>query len=173
MAWHYYQKREFIQADKYFRLAVSQVDKAPQLKTKLLSLIGRYYEEGQGFKQDYSEALKWYRLLANRGKKNAQIKLGIFYKDGLGVDRNYSEAKKWFEFASSYAKIGDIYMKEQNWRKAIISYLKVQYDVLVQYNLGVCYANVGNMQEAYKWYSKAADSGLLKAQNALERLKQQ
>ena len=161
----YYRKGLYDKADDWYRFVVEAGKPNSQCFR-----IGKYYENGQGVQQDYSEALKWYRIAANNGNIEAKIKVGIFYRDGLGSEQNYSEAKKWFERASNFKLLGEIYMAEQDWEKAI-SYLKqIQFDVFAQYNIGVCYDKLGNIQDASKWYSKAADSGLLCAHNALKRL---
>jgi len=57
------------------------------------------YASGRGVKQDYVEAVKWYRKAADQGSANAQYFLGVIYADGLGVKRDYLEAVEWFKKA--------------------------------------------------------------------------
>jgi TPR repeat protein len=61
------------------------------------------YNRGQGVPQDYSEAVKWYRLAAEQGSANAQYVLGIMYANGRGVPQNDVQAHMWFNLAASRA----------------------------------------------------------------------
>ena len=55
------------------------------------------YVKGQGdVRQDYAEAVKWYRKAAEQGFAEAQYNLGVMYAKGEGVRQNYKIAKKWF-----------------------------------------------------------------------------
>ena len=68
-------------------------------------------------KQDYAEAVRWFRKAAEQGHAGAQSNLGVMYKNGQGVKRDHAEAVRWFRKAA-----------EQGQAKA-------------HYNLGVMYAN--------------------------------
>ena len=59
------------------------------------SLLGSVYEEGQGVKQDYFEAVKWYRQAAEQGDTDAQTLLGFSYLLGTGIQVNKALAKEW------------------------------------------------------------------------------
>ena len=59
------------------------------------------YEYGYGVKQDYGEALKWYRLSAEQGNDVAQFNLGVMYEYGRGVAKDLQEARKWYEKAAA------------------------------------------------------------------------
>ena len=50
----------------------------------------------KGVKQDYFEAVKWYRQAAEQGYVKAQFILGGLYLLGKGVQVNKSLAKEWF-----------------------------------------------------------------------------
>ena len=52
------------------------------------------YADGQGVKQDYKEAVKWFRLGADQGYANAQWGLGLLYVGGQGVAKDEKEAAK-------------------------------------------------------------------------------
>ena len=54
------------------------------------------YHNGQGVPQDYTEAVKWFRLAVLWGRANAQYNLGFMYANGQGVPQDYTEAVKWF-----------------------------------------------------------------------------
>ena len=58
------------------------------------------YYEGKGVPQDYEEAVKWYRLAADRGNADAQCNLGQMYYEGEGVPQDYNEAVNWFQLAA-------------------------------------------------------------------------
>jgi len=49
------------------------------------TLLGLYYDEGQGVLEDDKEAVKWYRKAAEQGNTMAQNKLGLMYDYGEGV----------------------------------------------------------------------------------------
>ena len=57
--------------------------------------LGNCYCIGDGVKQDYSEAFKWFRKAAEQGDAGAQCNLGICYAEGHGIKQDYSEATKW------------------------------------------------------------------------------
>ena len=63
--------------------------------------LGFMYEYGYGVKQDYGEALKWYRLSAEQGNDVAQFNLGVMYEYGRGVAKDLQEARKWYEKAAA------------------------------------------------------------------------
>ena len=106
------------------------------------------YVNGEGVKQDYKEALKWYQLSAEQGNPNAQNNLGVLYQYGLGVSIDYKEALKWYRISA-----------KQGFAQG-------------QFNLGKMY-DFGNgvkrdKQEAIRFYKLAAAQG---EENAIKRLK--
>ena len=58
------------------------------------------YYYGYGVKQDYAEAVKWYRKAAEQGNAYAQFNLGNAYYNGNGVEQDYAEAVKWYQKAA-------------------------------------------------------------------------
>ena len=58
--------------------------------------LGMLHEEGIGVAQDYAEALRLYRLSAERGNPAGQTALGNMYAEGRGVPQDYAEAVNWF-----------------------------------------------------------------------------
>ncbi len=46
--------------------------------------------------KNYSEAMRWYRMAADRGDAAAQLNVGGLYHNGWGVPQNYPEAMQWF-----------------------------------------------------------------------------
>ena len=57
--------------------------------------------------QDDVEAVRWYRLAAERGYAVAQLSLGVMYSDGRGVPQDDVEAQKWYNLAASHVEEWD------------------------------------------------------------------
>ena len=47
--------------------------------------LGVMYYNGQGVAQDYSAAMKWFRMAADQGHAQAQYNIGNMYCKGQGV----------------------------------------------------------------------------------------
>jgi len=105
---------------------------------------------GKGVVQDYKEAVKWYRLAAEKRIANAQNNLGWMYDKGKGITQDYKEAVKWYRLA---AKQG--YATAQN-------------------NLGVMYVMGKGVTQDYvracMWFNLAASNGDENAVESLERM---
>ena len=54
------------------------------------------YHYADGVVRDYGEAIKWYRLAAERGDQSSQIQLGFMYLNGEGVAADPVMADRWF-----------------------------------------------------------------------------
>ena len=59
--------------------------------------VGAAYDYGKGAPRDGSEAMKWYRMAADRGNAEAQNSVG----SGLQAEKRYEEALPWYEKASA------------------------------------------------------------------------
>jgi hypothetical protein len=98
--------------------------------------LGHLYDFGQGIRQDYAEATKWYRKAAEQGVASAQFDLSLCYFRGHGTAQDYAEGMKWYRKAAE----GGI--------------------VVAQYNLGLRYSfGMGvpkDAVEACKWFDLAA-----------------
>jgi len=105
----------------------------------------QYYENG-----DYTNALKYYRMAAEKGLALAQFNLGVMYRDGNGVKQDYQEAINWFTKSAN-----------QNCASA-------QYALALFYEMGRGIDS--DFQKAFKWYTKAAENNYPMAQNNLARL---
>jgi TPR repeat protein len=99
-------------------------------------ILGVIYSNGIGVKQDYVEAVIWYRRAAKAGNVDAQYNLGMMYSNEYGVEQNYVEAFTWYRYA---AETGD---------------------AKSQFNLGVMYLNGQGVPQdyviAYMWFNLAA-----------------
>jgi len=125
-------------------------------------------------KENYTEAVKYFRQAADMENAKAQYNLGWCYENGLGVQKNEIEAAKWFRKAAEQGdmtaqnKLGWFYQNglggiKKNETEAVKWYRKAaeQGQINGLRNLGWCYANgVGvewNWDEAAKWYRKALE----------------
>ncbi len=63
--------------------------------------LGLMYYKGRAVRQDYKEAVKWWRLSAEKGFAEALNNLGMMYGNGDGVAKDDVEAHKWFDLAAS------------------------------------------------------------------------
>jgi TPR repeat protein len=64
--------------------------------------LGLAYEQGRGVRQDYAEALKWFRRAADQGLSNAQFQLGLLYYAGRGASQDFVRAYVWFNLATAH-----------------------------------------------------------------------
>jgi len=84
-----------VAAFKKNRIEADQGDASAQFK------LGYDYNIGQGVKQDYSEAVKWYHKAAEQGDAKAQLGLGLCYSAGTGVPQNDIEAYVWLSISAA------------------------------------------------------------------------
>ena len=56
---------------------------------------------GQGFPQDYAQAVSWYGKAADQGNARAQNNLRVMYATGEGVPQDYIQAHMWWNLAAS------------------------------------------------------------------------
>ena len=142
--------------------------------------LGSMYYKGRGVRQDYAEAVKWFRQAAERGDAQAQFNLGIMYDIGRGVSRDDAEAFKWYRqaaergVADAQFNLGNMYYEGRGVRQDDAEAFKwyrqaaAQGDVQAQFNLGRMYENGRGVRqddaEAVRWYRQAAAQGDAKAQ---------
>jgi hypothetical protein len=62
--------------------------------------LGVMYAKGHGVPQDYTAAMKWYRLAADQGYADAQFNLGLMQANGQGLPGDSVEASQWFQKAA-------------------------------------------------------------------------
>lgn len=146
------------------------------------------YRKGSEFqkKQDYAEALRWYRMAADRGNAQAQVGVGNLYAQGQGVPQDYSEALRWFRMAADQGNseaqndVGLFYLSglgvSQDYPEGLRWLHKAadQGNEVAQRNIGMAYLlGMGvppNRTEAIRWLRKAADKGDEDAKTALKSL---
>jgi len=71
-------------------------DRADQGDAQAQFRLARIYDEGDGVRQDLTEALRWYRKSAEQGLSIAQVRLGAIYYNGDGVPQDASEGVRWW-----------------------------------------------------------------------------
>lgn len=166
------------QCGKPAATVVSSPPTAGPSPEELNNLGDSYYE-----KEDYEQAVEYYRLAAEQGHARAQYNLGICYDNGHGVKQDYNEAVKWYRKAAEQGHaeaqngLGACYEDgqgvAQDYQEAVKWYRKAaeQGNAFAQYNLGCCYDNghgvTQDYEEAVKWYRKAAEQGNANAQTNL------
>ena len=134
------------------------------------SNLGNMYYDGEGVEQNYAEAFKWYGRAADKGNGVAMYQLGVMYRNGEGTYKNYNEALRWFRDLT-----GVRYYNFSVW----LEKYPVLHDTICDaaYNIGEMYRNgegvTQNYNTALEWYSKAAEAGHEKAQNAIKEIKLQ
>lgn len=123
------------------------------------------------WKENYAEAMSWYRKAANQGYARAYMMLGHMYKSGYGVQEDKTQAVAYYRkaaekgYSSAQNQMGICYEigngVTRNMTEAVKWYRKAAMTgyAEAQYNLGWCYENgkgvAKNMTEAKKWYKKA------------------
>ena len=96
-----YNRGNYETALKKFRPLGERGDPAAQF------LLGEMYGHGKGVPQDYSVAMKWYRLAANQGLADAQYTLGLWYVLGeKGGPQDYVLAHMWLTLAAHEGEQG-------------------------------------------------------------------
>ena len=148
--------------------------------------LGIIYENSYYVKENYNEAIKWYKLSVEQNNSYAQNNLGFMYINGLGVEKDYNEAIKWFKLSAkqnhSYAQnnLGFMYKNslgvEKDYNEAIKWYKlsAEQNNSFAQNNLGCLYEEGCGVEKDYrkaiKWYKLSADNNCICGQQNLEKL---
>ena len=109
--------------------------------------LGVCYDNGEGIRRDYVQAVFWYKKAAKQGDATAQYNLGNCYYYGKGVMKDNYWAVFWYKKAAE------------------------QGDATAQYNLGNCYydgkGGSKDYAQAMEWYTKAAEQGNADSQKKL------
>lgn len=90
---------------------------------------------GNGLKQDYAGALKWFKRAAEQKNSEAYYQLGNIYLNGLGTPVNNTEALKWFKLAAES------------------DHTEAQRQLATMYQYGINGVEK-DLKEAVKWYEK-------------------
>jgi TPR repeat protein len=84
--------------DTYSKLAHEWlVNAANAGQGEAMNRIASYYQYGwNGFAQDYSQSMVWYKKSADAGYIPALVGIGDLYASGLGVEQDYEIATEWY-----------------------------------------------------------------------------
>lgn len=145
--------------------------------------VGMFYDRGDGVKQNYKEAAKWYEMAAKAGDAHGQNNLGSLYLEGAGVKKDYAKALELFRKAAAQgnanAQCSLGLMIEEGWGTA--KNLPTAFDWYrkaaelgspqAMQNLALGYINGTGVEkndtEAVRWLTKSAEAGLGSAQQRL------
>lgn len=148
--------------------------------------LGTMYERGNGVPKSAPDAVKWYRIAAEKGHVGAQFNLALILAKGRGVNADPAEAAKWYEKAAlqgdqqAAINLGILYAQgagvPQDGAQAAHWFHQAADagNPMAEYNLGLLYANQlfsdgkgedDDQKHAAVWFEKAADHGVVAAQN--------
>ena len=142
------------------------------------SALSQMYFQGNGFKQNYKQAVKWLTKAAKQGDANSQYNLGIMYRDGLGVSENRI---KYFYLLQKAAEQGNSSAKnnlvlEQAKKQKVIKDAK-EGDAVSQFVLGYAYMTGGilisqdfDYDKGMYWLKKSAAQDNTHANNIVVSL---
>ncbi len=151
-------------------------------------LYATHYEHGREayLAEDFTEAVRIWRLLAADGDPRAQFSLGEMYLEGLGVEKDEAESTRWFRFAAQQGlapaqfNLGNAYKHGRGvaqddtaaalwWQKAAEQELAP-----AQFNLAMLYTHGRGVpkdeDQALHWYRRAAANGHPEASRVLRAL---
>jgi len=138
---------DYAEAAKWLEMAAAQNDSDSE------RLIGWMYYTGNGMAKDLAKSFEMYRRSAELGNEYSMGQLGIMCLYGLGVEKNGAEALRWCRAGAekdapqAEEMMGEFYDPAFNW--------------------GVLPPDV---EEARKWYTKAAARGDSAAKDHLAKL---
>lgn len=137
-------------------------------------------------KNDHYAAYQIWRLLAERGLAEAQVRVGAMYNRGHGVPQDYKEAARWYRKAAEQGdpdgqfELGSRYSHGLGVPKDVKESIKwfskagEQGRTFAQEYLGDMYLYGRGVQKtpglAFYWYKKAAELGDARSQYVLSRL---
>ena len=115
-----------------------------------ICVLAEWYKEGDDdLMQSSKKAAKLYKRAAELGDSRAMVALGCLYEHGDGVERNAKKAKQLYGMAAARGNATG----------------QISFGTMIQYEPG------GDLDEAKRWYERAAARGHRVAMNALEHLR--
>jgi eukaryotic-like serine/threonine-protein kinase len=172
--------------DKQAVLTYQQAAQQGQVNAQLR--LGVMYETGRGVDRSDEQAFYWYRKAGEQGDPEAENDVGLMYLSGKGTKQSDFDAAVWFSKAAdrnnakALKNLGDMYYVgrgvQRDEQEAFQRYQQAaeQKYADAEYNVGFWYESGRrpvrrDYQQAAAWYRKAAEHGSLKAQAALEILR--
>jgi localization factor PodJL len=151
------------------RLAAANGDSSAQFE------VGARFAEGQGVKQNFAEAAKWYQRSADQGFAQSQYRLGTLYERGLGLKPDREQAAAWYLRAAEQGNIKAMHnlavlSANQKDRSPDYTTAARWFEEAAkrglpdsQFNLAILYENglgvTRDLKQAYMWLSLAAQGG--------------
>jgi uncharacterized protein len=156
---------------------------------RAINNVGWLWARGEGgVKQDFKEALNWWKHAAKLGYTPSMNNVGLLYANGHGVKRDYEEAFKWWmrsaERGNAWAMnaVGDLYENgygvPQNYELALNWYREAarEGDGLAMWNIGNLSEQGRGTEQSYpeaaRWYRQAAERGTALGMYSLGKLSQ-
>ena len=156
---------------------------------KSMVLLGDMYKLGlHGVERDIIKAVEWYRKASLKGYGVASHHVGELYENGIGFHRDMNEAYAWFlkgakqGYHHSQALVAKVYKDGMSMSGINVPSFKPDHESALywfkilaengilygQYQLGQCYlhSELGvkqNLDEAFKYYTLAAENEILDA----------
>jgi len=134
-------------------------------------------------REDYLDAIRWFRKAAEQGHAGAQLLLGAMYVSGEGVAKDTAEAARWYRKAAEQGhagaqlllcaiySLGEDVAKDTAEKARWCRMAAKQGHAIAQESLGTMYATgegvAEDNAEAMIWYRKAAEQGYAGAQAKL------
>lgn len=151
---------------------------------RAINNVGWLWVRGEGgVKQDYKEAMQWFKHAARMGYTPAMNNVGLLYAQGHGVKQSYEEAFKWWmraaERGDAWAmnSVGDLYENgqgvPQNYELALNWYREAarEGDTLGMWNVGnfleLGLGTARDVSQAAEWFRKSAERGYAPAMHRL------
>lgn len=142
---------------------------------RAMNNIALLWAKGYNGKQDYAEAMRWWKEAAGRGYTVAMNNIGLMYANGHGVAQSFEEAFNWWHQAAflgnawAMNNVGDLYENglgvQKDLTMAMTWYQSAaeQGERMAMYNIGTFYDQGKGVAQDYaqalSWYRKAAEKG--------------
>lgn len=69
---------------------------------RAMNNLANMYYMGQGVKQNYLEAIRFYQMAIDKGNPSAMYNLADMYFDGIGVKQSYKKASRLYQMAETF-----------------------------------------------------------------------
>lgn len=145
----------------YFAARIFFIKAANEFFAPAQFYLGVIYEKGQGVEKSVTVAINYYKLAAENGYENAQLRLGRMYELGIEryVKQDFDTAIKYYTLASNtlnpigYLQLGYIYNKKGDYEKSIHNYRLAAYynSGYGQYYMAIYHYNQGEYTTSM-WY---------------------
>jgi len=155
----------------------TEIDNSENNYSKDYIIGKKLYDE-----KDYTSAVKHLKIAHNNEDFNATFLLGECYFNGYGISENKEKAVEYFNLAKEKGileakeRLAECYYNgdgiEQDYEISLEYYKELANDgdIKARYKVGFIYETCSNMEEALKWYQKAARASNKDAIKRLERL---